>query len=336
MRRIRNAIAALLLATAAACSGSAPAGPTTAPPATVPPSGAADRYLNEIFALMQANSVNRLRIDWTAFQSQVRAQAPNAATIADTFPAIQLALQLLDDHHSFYIKASTTEFILNPSSPRGCGVADVPDVPDPVVPADVGYVRIAGFSGPGADEFATSIQNAIRTRDVGTLAGWIVDLRGNGGGNMWPMLAGVGPVLGTGVVGFFVPPEGVRRQWTYSNGAAMDQGITQSRVATPYELRRPSPRVAVLTDKGVASSGEAIAVAFRGRPDARTFGTSTCGVPTANRGFPLTDGATLVLTTALDADRTMVVYNSPLPPDETIADPSAVAARAIDWIRGGS
>jgi len=38
--------------------------------------------------------------------------------------------------------------------------------------------------------------------------GWIIDLRGNGGGNMWPMLAGIGFVLGDGPAGSFVLLDG--------------------------------------------------------------------------------------------------------------------------------
>lgn len=39
-------------------------------------------------------------------------------------------------------------------------------------------------------------------------AGWIVDLCGNGGGNMWPIIAGVGSVLGDDLLGFFISPTG--------------------------------------------------------------------------------------------------------------------------------
>jgi hypothetical protein len=58
-------------------------------------------------------------------------------------------------------------------------------------------------------------------------------------------------------------------------------------------------------------------------------------VPTANRAFVLSDGASLFLTTAVDADRNHVTYDSAIPPDETLSDPSATVARAIDWVRGG-
>jgi C-terminal processing protease CtpA/Prc len=128
---------------------------------------------------------------------------------------------------------------------------------------------------------------------------------------------------------------GLAVAWSYRDGASFLNGNAVTRVAVPHDLLRPDPRVAVLTDKRVASSGEAIAVAFRARPKTRTFGTETCGVPTANGGFPLSDNALLQLTTALDADRAMTIYNAPLPPDEQIDDPSGVVQRAIQWIRAG-
>ena len=152
---------------------------------------------------------------------------------------------------------------------------------------------------------------------------------------MWPMIAGVGPILGTGTAGFFVPPVGTATRWGYNGQAAFLGSSAVQPVADPYLLRRSNPRVAVLTDKGVASSGEAVVVAFRGRPDTRSFGTETCGVPTANAGFGLSDGATLLLTTAVDADRNSRPYDSPIAPDELISDPAAVLQRAIEWIRGG-
>jgi C-terminal processing protease CtpA/Prc len=281
---------------------------------------------------MQNNSVNRLRIDWSSFQSQVLAKAPNAAAVADTYPAIELALRLLDDHHSIYSKANNAGVIGNPLSPVGCGI---PSVNDPDVPADIGYVRIESFAGANSQGFAASIQDAIRTRDTASLAGWIVDLRGNGGGNMWPMLAGVGPVLGTGTAGYFAPAGGALEPWGYAAGGAYLNGNVVVSAPGFYELLRRDPRVAVLTDKRVASSGEAIAVAFRGRPKTRTLGTETCGVPTANSSYTLSDGATLSLTTGLDADRAQNTYNAPLPPDEIITDPSALVQRAIAWIRSG-
>ena len=119
--------------------------------------------------------------------------------------------------------------------------------------------------------------------DKAALIGWMIDVRGNGGGNMWPMIAGVGPVLGEGVAGYFIDPVGVETAWEYRDGAAWEGGVANQRVAAPYRLRRDRPRVAVLTDNGIASSGEAVVISFRGRPDTRSFGDHTCGLSTRQR-----------------------------------------------------
>jgi C-terminal processing protease CtpA/Prc len=91
--------------------------------------------------------------------------------------------------------------------------------------------------------------------------------------------------------------------------------------------------VAVLTNCGVASSGEALAIGFRERRDTRSFGTPTLGLSTSNDEFPLTGGGTLVLCTSTMTDRTGATYGQAVVPDEVIADPADTVHRAIDWLR---
>lgn len=329
MRQSTVAALIALVVLTLACGGSSRT-PTTPAPTTA---ARGAQYLNSILAIMEQNSVNRETIDWSAFRAQVLAAAPDPQTIPDTFPAIRVALGLLNDHHSFYIKAGGKSSILNPSSPTGCRI---PDVPDPSVPTDIGYVRIPAFGeATGGEQLAAMIQDEVRREDKNEIAGWIVDLRGNGGGNMYPMLAGVGPVLGAGTAGYFISPSRTT-PFGYDARGAFVGNVVQTSVASEYKLRRPNPRVAVLTDKQVASAGEAIVVAFRERPHTRSFGTETCGVPSGNALFMLSDTAQLYLTVSRDADRTRHVYDGPIVPDETIGGSSAVVARAIAWLRAGS
>ena len=65
-------------------------------------------YLDQSIGLMQTNSINRLTIDWSAFRTSVFAQAAGARTIADTYPAITLALERLNDRRSTYRAATGT------------------------------------------------------------------------------------------------------------------------------------------------------------------------------------------------------------------------------------
>jgi carboxyl-terminal processing protease len=315
-------LVALLLA--AGCGGSSsPAAPAALFNATV--------YLNAMMDIMESYSINRHTIDWTSFRSTVLAAAAKAQTERDTYPAIGIALGLLGDHHSLYIGATGTQ-VLSPSLPQ-CTAPFASH--SPFVPATVGYVYVGTCFPCNAYAFAAALQNGIRSADNSNIVGWIVDLRSNGGGDFDPMLVGVGPILGDGIAGYFIDADSRATSWGYSNGARTNGEFTfEPLVTPPYTLIHPNPPVAVLLDSLTASSGEATAVSFLGRPSTRTFGIATCGLSTANSSYGLVGGATLYLTIAIDADRLMRKYGGPITPDESIADPNQVVTRAIEWLQG--
>jgi C-terminal processing protease CtpA/Prc len=252
--------------------------------------------------------------------------------LADTRPAIRVALAQLGDGHSSY-RALDGTFIF--VGLRNCTASGA--LAPSNLPADIGYVRVGSFAGTPeqATTFASGIQATIRNADRDSLIGWIVDLRGNGGGNMWPMIAGLGPVVGTGTLGAFIDPDGQEILWGYRDGASWLGSRDLQRVPSPYTLRRPNPRVAVLVDNGVASSGEATFLAFRRRPDTRSFGAPTCGLSTANSGYPLSDGALLNLTVSVMADREKGLAGDQIAPDERVTGTTAVVDRAVEWLRTG-
>jgi carboxyl-terminal processing protease len=291
----------------------------------------ARNYLTQILDIMQANSINRKTIDWPAFRQTVVGVDSNAQTIQDLYPRIRAALSLLNDHHSFYVGPDSTS-IRSPPPVDAC----TDQVPPAVeVPGGIGYVKVGSFTGRGEAEtaFAQTIQDALRAADGANLAGWIVDVRNNRGGNMWPMVAGLGPILGEGTAGAFVDPDGGATWWGYRDHASVYDGSPLVTVTSPYRLLRPNPRVAVLTNCAVTSSGEAVVIGFRARRDARSFGTPTYGLSTSNDEFNLTGGGTLILTTTTMADRTGRMYGNAVAPDEIIADPVETVRRAVEWLR---
>ncbi len=196
------------------------------------------------------------------------------------------------------------------------------------------------FSGPDLDGFATKIQTVVAGLASKQPCGWIVDLRGNGGGNMWPMLAGVGPILGEGEPGGFLHG-GIKDKWFYENGMAGERNSERPYYAktTGATVRLSNlPPVAVLIDRDTGSSGEGIAVAFRGRPDSRFFGETTYGVATSTFPFKLNDGAQVYLVTAVMVDRKGNEYPFGIPPDQeilsdvSISTTDPVIRAASDWL----
>lgn len=328
-RRLSLAAVIPLSVLVSSCGGTAT--PTSPGPAgSRQMSAAARSYFTQLLDVMQANSVNRKVIDWVAFRQTAIGVDSGEQTIKDLYPRIRVALSLLNDHHSVYVGPDST-VIRSPALPDVCGDPTPPAVH---VPADIGYVRVGTFTGTDGDAaFAQATQDAIRAADRGNLAGWIVDLRNNGGGNMWPMVAGLGPILGDGTAGGFIDPDGVRTWWGYRDNASIYEGSPLVTVTSPYHVLKANPRVAVLINCWVASSGEAVVIGFRERGNTRSFGTATYGLSTSNDEFALTGGGTLVLCTSTMTDRTGRIYGKAVPPDEEIADPNEMVARAIQWLR---
>ena len=209
-----------LVAFLSACGGS-PSSPTPTPtePSTGAMSGTAQAYLEQLLTLMRLNSVNRYKIDWTSFRQSVYEWTGAAQTVHDVVVSggIPTALRLLDDHHSYFVKADGTT-VWNPVF-LDCYDTSASAV---AVPGDIGYVKVGGTfdSGDAAVQFAVSVQAQIRAADNDRVVGWLVDLRGNRGGNLWPMLAGIGPVLGDGLAGAFIDPDGNVTHWGYAAGAS--------------------------------------------------------------------------------------------------------------------
>jgi carboxyl-terminal processing protease len=310
--------------------------PAALPTSTPTMSAEARAYLDQALDLVQQHALNRDQLDWPRVRQAAYDRAAKALTPADTYPAIKGALSCLRDGYHSRLFTPDEVAAMESGALDGANV----DPSGELLDSGLAYLLLPGVGGSAelCQGYATAVQRLLGGLDAAEPCGWIVDLRQNNGGNMWPMLAGVGPLLGEGQAGSFVYPDGRHDPWSYAEGQAscgdaVVIAIDSSLALAPLE---PLPPVAVLTDRVTASSGEAIVVAFRGRPDTRSFGTETAGWSTANQGFPLADGAVLNLTIARYADRTGTVYDGPITPDEVVnasEGPSVqVLEAAVTWL----
>jgi C-terminal processing protease CtpA/Prc len=193
----------------------------------------------------------------------------------------------------------------------------------------IGYISIPGYFGTekkANDAFIAEITTPISALASGVEHGWIVDLRENVGGNMWPMLGGLRPFLGNEDLGYFESASGRGPPWRAPGSSDQQPGPDLTRAF-----------VAVLTGARTASSGEAVAIAFRGRARTRSFGLPTAGLTSANMAFDLPDASRIMLTTAIDVDRDGKRYEGPLVPDEVVRSDGegaidVVLAAARSWL----
>jgi hypothetical protein len=322
-------------------------------------------YLNRALDEIQARSLRRDHIDWPRLRKEVLARAARAEITVDTYDAIRFALASLGDHHSSFhpipameqLEASRKAARKPEQQPES---APQPQRSSPFTGRYEPEGRLATFGGksfaivvvtkcfPENDRqfiaYETKLQRIVADLDRSHPFGWIVDLRGNVGGNMWPMLAGIGPLLGeSDHLGEFFTLDS-HSTWKYRDGVAAEiadgkESRYPAVAGAPYKLA-DTPAVAVLIDRRTGSSGEAIAIAFRGRPKTRFFGEHTEGVSTANDIVKLSDGASIWLTIGVDADRTGRQYLEGFDPDEEIRlgdrilpdDQDPVLQGALRWL----
>lgn len=284
-------------------------------------SGATARgVLESAVAIIRENALRPGGEDWDRLAAELMGQQGDARSPEAAHPAIRKLLAALSDGHSFLIPSSTA---------RQAGTAGVATRP-PVVKllgGGVGYVLLPGFVGQdkgGGRAFSRRVLDAMAGIASGASRGWIVDLRGNSGGNMWPMLAALQPLLGDGSIGGIRDRQGRFRDWRQMMEPDGRRGHAP-------DLR--GARVAILLDAETASSGEAVAVAFHGRPGTRSFGQPTFGQSTSNATFGLPDGSRIALATAVDVDRNGVAFGGSLHPDEVTGPASETGDPALDAAR---
>lgn len=284
---------------------------------TVPKETTADAYtvLSEAFSVVERYAYNVADVDLPALRRQLLGDELRNEHPEEAYPRIAELLKALRDRHSFAMPPARTR------SMRAAGTLTSEIVSH--LDEGIAYLRVPGFMGTAeanADRFAGELCTAIATM-APAARGWIIDLRQNNGGNMWPMLAGLKPLLGGGSWGAFRYRDGNTTPWLAERLPGCDAGLPE---------HQP---VAVLFGPRTASSGEAVAVAFSGLPNVRSFGARTAGVSTANQGYALPDGGSIQLTTAIDIDRTGREYPSGLEPDVPATSPEEALALARQWLQ---
>ena len=182
----------------------------------------------------------------------------------------------------------------------------------------IAIVTLPRFMGNSEDgvKYANTVLNFIPD----SLQGVVIDLRGNRGGNMYPMIAAVHR---------FLPNDNILQFKTRHNTMKInvEYVLKVAGVAQQAPINCP---VALLTDELTASSGEAVLLCFRGLSYARTFGLPTAGYCSGNQIYALPGGSQLVLTVGEDIARTGEAFcDDPIKPDVTTETPFE---DALEWI----
>jgi carboxyl-terminal processing protease len=146
---------------------------------------------------------------------------------------------------------------------------------------DVGYIRVAGFDGSTQAALTSAVQD-LQQQGGNKLAGYVLDLRNNPGGDFDAAVATADDFLDKGDIAII-------------KGHKSDS--TKHIAATPGDLTNGVPLVA-LVNGGTASEAELVAGALQDNHRAVLVGTKTFGESAIETLIPLNGNGAIKLTTA--------------------------------------
>lgn len=305
----------------------------------------ANGVLDEAIGFMKKNYYRRSDISWEAITSDARAKLKASGRCEDVYDIISSCFKQLNEQHSFIMPPKkAAQYNYDPN------LAPLPPLSEVVgeirgewLHDSIAYLTVPWVST--TDSFicmriADSLQELIAKLDSKGVSKWIIDLRKNAGGNCWPMLAGIGPLLGDGIYGYFVNGS-ERIPISYRDGAACQGKHILCRVSrNGYKTQKNPKSIVVLTGRRTVSAGEIVALAFKGREQAFLLGEPTAGLTTANATYSLSDHSMLVLTVCREADHMGRICEGSIFPDKIITPPAMgpleddpVRTAAIDWLQ---
>ena len=258
----------------------------------------------------------------------VRRLSSGAQDTTDVAWTMRGLMQAVHDDHGFY--ALPGEAL---PAPRAVATR----APDLELRADgTAVLRLHAVDtvSPDALAWATSLHDGIAAVAARHPRGWIIDLRDHDGATPWASLAALSTLLDGPAVGNFTTRQG-RQEWIVERGAVRIAGgpaLVDTQPPPEPGYRGP---VALLLGPGTRDAGEDVAVAFRGRPNTRSFGKPTAGFPQQGvQAHRLSDGSTLGVLESRAGDRTGVVHRVALEPETLLREDATapVPQPVLDWL----
>lgn len=274
----------------------------------------------KIIQTLKNKSINRDKINWLEAEQDVL----NSLLISKD-SAIVKALSMNNNQHTYYLKGEKIiqgHYKKNQNS-DSCylsGQIDNSKLPD------VGYLKIERFhTNPiakdndlSSQEYISKIIQSIKKQDRKNLKGWVIDLRYNSGGDMWPMLIALTPFLSSKVIGSFQQGDKTQTWLLKNNEILLDENSQNERLhfkPVKYRTLNKDAKFAILINHRTASGGEAVAIAMKSLKNVKFFGQETRGFATSNEIIHITNNEALILTVGYMASHNGKIFPDGLSPD---------------------
>lgn len=285
-------------------------------------------FVDRSIDLIKTNAVEISNID--LIRKGLYNKAQNLDNVSQLAPLYDEVFELLGDYHgSLKYKGRSYGWNKPPGSGNAYLKAKLKSeitVVGQVIDKNTGYLRIPGnsdFAFKKVDSIANDITSHINEINSAKIKAWIIDLRMNTGGNMYPILLGLKEFIGSDnvVFGGFRNSKGEPSgQWEIKDGKMLIDGIELVReVKLKMPVKKDIP-IIILTSCYTASAGEMTAISLLGRKNTYVVGEPTADYTTAVQGFKINADAGLNLSTDHVVDRNFKIYKNHIKPDFEVTE----------------
>jgi len=297
------------------------------------PSKEAKKYVDKVFRIIEKNYYYIDSINVNLLKDKCYALISNAKTPKETYPAIDTLLKNLFDHHHIFLKPE--QF----SNTSKIWPLKFPSVE--VINKSIGYIKIPSIANQYNQWqlWIDSLQNSLERLEGPDVKGWIIDLRGNYGGDLPPMITSLYPFFGEGIIYTLQDRKNNLETYSFSSGYYAVKKRRKVYKAVRYNTRLKlelNIPVAVLVDIKSASSAEMVAIAFKGRAKTIFLGEPTAGLTISTKGFALSDNAFFTIANGKFYDTKGRSYEHSITPDIFVKQESKITdetkEKAISWL----
>lgn len=285
--------------------------------------------VDSLYSFIKFNSIHRYKVDWKNVDSDFNKNINASKTLKDTMKCFVNVLEKLNDVHSqiylnnetysYYAQYDDTLFNwLRPLIEKSNN--QINKIYTKQLEEKYAYILVPGMSAYDKvqiNKSAQSLSDSIAKYSSNEIKGFIIDLRLNGGGNLYPMLSGLNLLLGDNLIGYETDTnDTIIRKWEMKNGNFILSNFQTTDIKTKPVKRLQTIPVVILLGPVTRSSGSMTGITFKGRPNTYFIGEPTAnGYTTSNGYFQFASNLTLSFATNFVADRNKIIYKESVTPD---------------------
>ncbi|NND62672.1 MAG: hypothetical protein HKN48_05715 [Flavobacteriaceae bacterium] len=283
--------------------------------------------LSEVIKSAKERSLYASEVNWDSLQTSLIKQYGSSTNMEQLKPALSEILNALRDHHgSFFQNNQRIAVFTNNENTRKTDRRSYDSEIWQQVNYDsshefkmlddtTGYIKLVGIGPVDIIAEAKKLREKFEKLAVQGATQWVLDLRYNGGGNMYPMLQSLTPLLGDGPIGCDSNLKGEKSferevkdgDFYYGEYLAID--LPESKT------KQSNAKVVVLLSRYTVSSGEIVATSFKGRANTCFVGEATGGYTTVTNFEPINEDLTMSISVAYYTDRNGKIYTENVTPD---------------------